>query len=87
MSTRYTQFSGRASLAGVGYWMRYQKIWIVIEELVKINQKTLNHAPLDKLLDALINILAGGQGMCEVNTRVNPDSRGFNGEFRCARSQ
>lgn len=76
MPTQSTQFSGRASLAGVGPWLRYQKIWAVIEELVKIKQKALRHAPLDKLLDAFINIVAGGQGMCEVNRRVKPD-KGF----------
>lgn len=80
MSKQYTKFSGRASLAGVGHWMRYKKIWAVIEEVVKINQKTRRHAPLDKLLDAFINILAGGQGICEVNTRVKPD-RGLQQAF------
>lgn len=55
MSSQYTKFSGRASLAGVGYWMRYQKIWAVIEEVVKINQKTVRHEPLAKLSDAFIN--------------------------------
>jgi len=73
VSTQYTKFSGRASLAGIGFWMRYVKIWAVVEEQVEIKQKTMHHTPLDKLLDALINILGGGQGMCEVNTRVKPD--------------
>jgi hypothetical protein len=40
---------------------------------VQIRQKVIKHKPLDKLLDAFINILAGGHGMVEVNTRVRPD--------------
>jgi hypothetical protein len=49
------------------------KIWETIEKHVQIRQKTIKHKPLDKLLDAFINILAGGHGMVEVNTRVRPD--------------
>jgi len=73
MSSQYVKFSGQASLAGIGYWMGQQEIWQVIEELVEIKQKTIRHSPLEKLLDAFINILAGGQGLCEVNMRVKPD--------------
>jgi hypothetical protein len=40
---------------------------------VQIKQKVIKHTPLNKLLDAFINILAGGQGLVEVNTRVRPD--------------
>jgi len=84
--SKYTKYSGRASLAGVGQWMRAQGIWAVIEQQVEIKQKVIKHQPLDKLLDALINILAGGHGVCEVNTRVRPDvglQRAF-GRAACA---
>jgi len=69
----YTRFSPRASLAAVGVRMRQMKIWQVVEQKVQIRQKTIKHRPLDKLLDAFINILAGGRGLVEVNTRVEPD--------------
>lgn len=67
------QFSARASLAALG--LRFQKlgIWSVVEGHVKLRQKSLQHTPTDKLLDCLINILAGGAGVVEVNTRVRPD--------------
>lgn len=67
------RFSPRASLAGVGQRMRQWKIWETVEHHVRIVQKVVEHSPLEKLLDAFINILAGGQGLVEVNTRVRPD--------------
>ncbi|MGB1249513.1 MAG: transposase, partial [Candidatus Promineifilaceae bacterium] len=49
-------------------------IWEMIGEQVKIKQKTVKHTPLQKLQDAFINIMAGGQGITEVNQRVKPDA-------------
>jgi hypothetical protein len=70
---QYNRFSARASLAVVGAYMRQLKIWETVAEQVEIRQKQVKYLPLDKLLDAFINILAGGQGMIEVNTRVRSD--------------
>ena len=70
---KYNPFSPRASLAAVGAYMRQIGVWETVCEHVHIAQKTIKHAPLDKLLDALITILAGGHGVVEVNTRVRPD--------------
>ena len=83
---KYTTFSPRCSLVAVGMLMRRLEIWPVVEEWVHIKQKSVRHTPLEKILDAFINILAGGQGLCEVNTRVRPDralQRAF-GRARCA---
>lgn len=83
---KYTTFSPRCSLVAVGVLMRRLGIWPVVEKWVHIRQKSVKHTPLEKLLDAFINILAGGQGLCEVNTRVRPDralQRAF-GRARCA---
>ncbi len=83
---KYTTFSPLCSLAAVGLLMRQMGIWTVVERWVHVKQKTVKHTPLEKLLDAFINILAGGQGLCEVNTRVRPDralQRAF-GRARCA---
>jgi hypothetical protein len=49
-------------------------IWEMIEQKVKIQQKTVTHTPLQKLQDAFINIMAGGKGIVEVNQRVKPDA-------------
>ena len=71
--TNYTRFSSRASLAVVGRLARKMSLWQIIEQHVQIRQKKLKHRPTDKLLDAFINIMAGGQGLVEVNTRVRSD--------------
>jgi hypothetical protein len=49
-------------------------IWEMIGQEVKIQQKTVIHTPLEKLQDAFINIMAGGQGIVEVNQRVKADA-------------
>lgn len=71
--SKYKRFSARASLAVVGIRMQQKGIWKTVEKHVQIKQKVINHNPLDKLKDARINILAGGQGLVEINTRVRPD--------------
>jgi hypothetical protein len=70
---KYTGFSGHASLATVGIWMKENRIWNSIEEGVKIKQKVIRHEPTDKLKDLFINILAGGHGIADVNNRVRVD--------------
>jgi DDE family transposase len=67
------EFSARASLVALGLRMQQLGLWTVICQHVTIKQKVLKHTPLDKLLDCFINILAGGSGLVEVNTRVRPD--------------
>ncbi len=70
---KYSGFSGRASLAAVGQWMKTEGIWEKIEAQVQIRQKVLQHRPTDKLKDVLLTILAGGHGVVEANTRVRGD--------------
>jgi len=67
-------YSPRASLAIVGMNVQQMEIWGMIDQQVKIQQKTVIHTPLQKLQDAFINIMAGGQGIVEVNQRVKPDA-------------
>lgn len=71
--SKFSRFSARASLAAVGKWLSQKGVWKIIEEHVVSEQKVLRYTPLDKLLDALIAILAGGHGLVEVNTRVRED--------------
>lgn len=82
----YTTFSARGSLMIVGLLMRRWGIWAKVKEMVCIKQKTVKDTPVQKLLDAFINILAGGEGIVEINTRLKPDrvlQRAF-GRTRCA---
>ncbi|MCB8944552.1 MAG: transposase [Ardenticatenaceae bacterium] len=79
-------YSPRASLAIVGMNMQQMGIWQMIGQQVKIQQKTVIHTPLQKLQDAFINIMAGGEGIVEVNQRVKTDA-GLSAAFgrqRCA---
>lgn len=68
-----TTYSARASLVAFGLHFQHLGIWSVIRAQVQIPQKKRTHDPLDKVLDAFINILAGGHGLIEINTRVRTD--------------
>lgn len=67
------EYSACASLVSLGVRFQQMKIWAVVKEHVILKQKVRRHQPLDKLLDCFINILAGGNGLVELNTRVRPD--------------
>jgi hypothetical protein len=57
-----------------------------IHRKVKINQKTVDDTPTEKLYDGLIGILSGAQGVVEVNKLVRSDQglqQAF-GRERCA---
>lgn len=80
--SKANRISGCASLAVMGHWMRQRGIWEAVEQQVVIEQKVVRYQPLDKLLDALITMLAGGHGLVEANTRVREDvglQRAFGG--------
>jgi hypothetical protein len=82
----FTGFSPRASLCVLGQWLQKQKVWKLMNQQVQIKQKVVVHTPVEKLTDAFINIVAGGAGVVEVNSRVQPDAglqRVF-GRPRCA---
>ncbi len=88
-------YSLRASSAIVGMNMQQMGIWEMIDQEVKIEQKTITHTPLQKLQDAFINIMAGGQGIVGVNQRVRPDAslsaafgcKQWNGQSRSSHRQ
>jgi hypothetical protein len=67
------RFTSRATLVAVGLKVRQLGILGLIAERVQIAQKTVKYSPVDKLVDALITILAGARGLVEANKRVRPD--------------
>lgn len=71
--SKYSRFTGQVSLAATGIYMRELKLWETVSQHVKIKQKVINHKPLEKVLDEFINMLAGGAGLVEINTRVRTD--------------
>lgn len=66
-------FSSHTSLAGLGRKVKQRKVFEPIAQKVKIAQKTVKYRPAEKLMDAFITMLAGGQGMVEVNKRLKAD--------------
>ena len=79
-------FSSHTSLAALGRKVKQNKVFEPIEQQVKITQKTVKYRPTEKLMDAFITLLAGGQGLVEVNKRLKADvglQRAF-GRMGCA---
>jgi hypothetical protein len=79
-------FTGCASLAAIGVQLRQLKLFDPIRTRVQIKQKTIKYTPMDKLSDAFISLLAGAQGLVEINTRLRADpglQRAF-GRTACA---
>src|SRR5215210_5414809 len=73
-NTRATQrFSPRAGLAALGLRLRGLDLFGPIRQTVRIAQKTVRHAPTQKLYDAFIMMVAGGHGLVEINTRLRSD--------------
>jgi hypothetical protein len=66
-------FTACASLAALGVQLKRLNLFGPIQETVHIDQKTVKHAPTDKLYDAFISVLAGGHGLVEINSRLRAD--------------
>jgi hypothetical protein len=61
------------SLAALGVQLTHLNLFGPIRETVLIAQKTVKHAPTDKLYDAFISVLAGARGLVEINNRLRAD--------------
>ena len=66
-------YTPRAPLVALG--MRFHQLGIFgpIVRNVRIAQKVVKYTPAEKLLDALLAVLAGAHGLVEANKRVRPD--------------
>lgn len=86
-STNQTQhFTGCASLEAIGVKVSQLKLFDPIRTHVQIRQKTIKHTLADKLYDAFISLMAGAQGLVEINTPLRTDpalQRAF-GRSACA---
>jgi hypothetical protein len=84
--TTQAHYSKHASLALMAQRIEALRIWATVCEAVQIAQKVRIHQAMDKLLDCWINMLMGGRGLIEVNTRLRTDvglQRAF-GRASCA---
>ncbi len=79
-------FTACASLAALGVQLKHLDLFGPIRERVLIAQKTVKHAPIDKLYDAFISVLAGAGGLVEINSRLraDPTLQAAFGRRRCA---
>src|SRR5213082_877796 len=66
-------FTWCASLAAVGVKLRQLDVFGPIRKTVRIAQKTVKHAQIDKVYDAFISLLAGAHGLVEINTRLRSE--------------
>lgn len=80
------QVTARATLVALGVKIESDKILEPIEQMVKIEQKTVKYTPQEKLTDGLIALLAGARGLVEINKRVrsDPGLQAAFGRNRCA---
>ena len=67
------RMSNHATLVGIGIKVCEMELLRPIAEQVHIAQKTVKYTPTEKLTDAFIAILAGAQGLVEINKQVRPD--------------
>lgn len=67
-------FSSHASLAAIGRKVKKDKLFEPVAQKVKIAQKRVKYSPPEKLMDAFITLLAGAQGMVEINKRLKADT-------------
>lgn len=68
------QFTAAASLAGMGQLLQQRDIFGPVRQRVQIRQKQVRYAPIEKLYQALVTLLAGAHGLVEVNTRLRSDA-------------
>lgn len=66
-------YTPRAPLAALGMKFSQLGVFRLIAERVQIAQKVVKYKPVEKLVDALMTILAGAHGLVEANKRVRPD--------------
>jgi hypothetical protein len=70
-STKMTkEYTSYASLAALGVKVRELKLFEPIPQRVKIAQKTVKDAPIDKLYDGWIAMLARAHLSVEINSRM-----------------
>lgn len=76
----------RASLAALGVKLRDLDFFAPIRGRVRVPQKTVLYTPIEKLYDCFIGILAGAQGIADINRvlRADPALQAAFGRRACA---
>lgn len=64
--------TGYGPLCALGHFLTQKQVLRPLEQ-VRLPQKTVKHSPTQKLLDALVGILAGCHALYQLNVKVRPD--------------
>jgi len=64
--------TGFAPLAALGVYYRQHNTLEPLRD-IQISMKTVQYDPVDKLVDALVSILAGCTHIAQINTRLRPE--------------
>jgi hypothetical protein len=78
--------TAHASLAALGVKLRTLDLFAPIRSRVQIPQKTVDYTPIEKLYDCFVGILAGAQGIADINRvlRADPALQAAFGRAACA---
>src|SRR5436190_21665539 len=84
-TSQQTLFSPHASLAALAVQLQRHGILEELRTGVQIAQKTVKDRPQDKLIDILMTLLCGAQGLVQINTllRADPALQRSLGRERC----
>src|SRR5262245_10362790 len=69
--TSNTQF---APLALLGYRLHQRDFFAPLREQLQLPQKRVLYTPYDKLLTCLVSIMSGCHTICQIDTRIRPDT-------------
>src|SRR4051812_30170353 len=70
-TTQY--YTARAGLVALGSQLQNLNFFEPVKQQVKIHQKKVKYGPTDKLYDLFISLLAGAQGVVELNKRLRAE--------------
>ena len=70
LTTRQVLSSQHTLLCLIGQRCQDQHLLDPLHQLVQIDQKTVRHSPVDKLIDELLLILLGGERVSQINTAL-----------------
>jgi len=69
--TSNTQF---APLALLGYRLQQRDLLSPLREQLHLEQKMILYTPYDKLLTCLVSLMSGCHAVCQIDTRIRPDT-------------
>lgn len=69
--TSNTQF---APLALLGYRLHQRDFFAPLREQLQLQQKMVFYTPYDKLLTCLVSMMSGCHAVCQIDTRIRPDT-------------